>query len=516
MDTKDKQLIVGAGLSGVLTAKAFQSQDVPYAVYESSGVAGGVWTPENKEFGLVNESSSVQIDAVVFRSLDDQSPVLVDSKDLLVNTRRSANDVMRGIKDDLKALKGPVVFNRKVLSWSYDESTDHVLVESQDVLSGAKFSEVFAGIHLRTGSLASPNKVEFTGQDKFKGRIVTGTKSDITLDEFQDQNVVILGWGAFSIENARRALIGGAKSITIVSRNRKHHHFEYPNYLLSVGLYNLKAAEPAHVAETWAKIFEANRKAAKSLGVQDLLFNEETCVTLYGREHMIVRNGFHCSSIDMVMMGIHYGLVRYIPGTVTELYEAGVVTEDGTKIPADVIVKTFGFKTDLRLQKGHSRMNCFWIDGRPNTTASESIDSVKGAQIFGPMFPGRHIILVSYYVLQEFGEVIAYFLKNKDKFVEFSSNPLFSTLSTPESLDLFHIFSALNKIFASGNPELIQIVATSMVRKQDQYSRLLDHKTFLNADKNKWELLIDFFVKKTGQPRIPYPFEEDLKLANKV
>ena len=38
------------------------------------------------------------------------------------------------------------------------------------------------------------------------------------LDEFAGQRVVIVGMGAFAVENTRRALRGGAKSVTVLSR----------------------------------------------------------------------------------------------------------------------------------------------------------------------------------------------------------------------------------------------------------------------------------------------------------
>ena len=54
--------------------------------------------------------------------------------------------------------------------------------------------------------------------EKYKGKIRFGIGDDVTLPEFQDQRVVVVGMGAFGVENVRRALRGGARQVMLLSR----------------------------------------------------------------------------------------------------------------------------------------------------------------------------------------------------------------------------------------------------------------------------------------------------------
>jgi hypothetical protein len=51
----------------------------------------------------------------------------------------------------------------------------------------------------------------------FEGRVVAGISSGIGVGEFAGQDVVIAGFGAPSVEDARRALQGGTR--------RDYHNF---------------------------------------------------------------------------------------------------------------------------------------------------------------------------------------------------------------------------------------------------------------------------------------------------
>jgi cation diffusion facilitator CzcD-associated flavoprotein CzcO len=57
---------VGAGISGIETALAFQEYGIPHVVFEQSSAPGVVWEMSNAAAGSTNEESHAQVDPVSF------------------------------------------------------------------------------------------------------------------------------------------------------------------------------------------------------------------------------------------------------------------------------------------------------------------------------------------------------------------------------------------------------------------------------------------------------------------
>ncbi|MDZ7597082.1 MAG: hypothetical protein U5J82_01970 [Desulfobacterales bacterium] len=74
---------------------------------------------------------------------------------------------------------------------------------------------VILAINDRVGT---PREVKWQNQSAFQGKIVTGISNHTEGIDWRNKNVVIIGMGAFAVENTRTALEGGARHVTVVCR----------------------------------------------------------------------------------------------------------------------------------------------------------------------------------------------------------------------------------------------------------------------------------------------------------
>lgn len=74
---------------------------------------------------------------------------------------------------------------------------------------------------------------------------------DVSLEDFQGKRVVVVGMGAFGVENVRRALRGGASSVTLLSRRFDKLLFpERVSYLLRSRLQASDAFEDENLVRS--------------------------------------------------------------------------------------------------------------------------------------------------------------------------------------------------------------------------------------------------------------------------
>jgi hypothetical protein len=389
----------------------------------------------------------------------------------------------------------------------YPISSKIVTVHSEDTKTGVKFEEKFAGLHLHTGSLNLCNmrKTQFPNESAFKGKIAYGVRNDVSLKEMEGKDVVVIGWGAFSVDAIKRALVGGAKSIAVLYRTPRVHWFDYNTYLLDHEFFNPGAGNPAHVAATWESHFDAHRKGAAATSCSSLLDNSDLVRKVDGKDNMILSSS-PTTSFDLVALGIHYGLVKPIRDTVKAFTSSGVSTDSGKEYHADIVFKCIGFDAETSLIKGHVLTDAWWIDGHPNLTSAINIDKVQGTYLVGPSSPGRDVFIMSYFTFHQISLIMAHYIKNPDKFEEYKKLPLFSTIVPSEYSNLMNIGPMISKVFASGQEVPIGIMVQCFLRTQELYGKHLPPGEFYRLDKAKWERMVDFFVAKTAKPKVEYPF----------
>lgn len=504
-----RHVIVGAGISGLLTARGFQEQGILYVVYEKSGVIGGLWNSENEEYCLANSDSTIQTDPIS-HGLPEEAAEVINHDDPFVNYHQTPAQLMERFKQYADALTTPIVFHREVVSFQMADEGRQVIVTSHDVVSGKVHVETFAGLHLRQGSLTKrlAQTPKYPGESLFEGRVGFPFAENVTLAEMKDRHVVVVGSGAFAIDTARRALKAEATSVTILFRRPHVHSFDYASYLYLSGVQNVQAMNPDHIAAVFAETLAANRRLCEATGTVDAFMSPEVVRDVGGAEHLIHRNGIWSTSVDAVALGMHYGLAAIHVDTVDRLEPRAVVCASGRRIQCDVIIKACGWESEAAqtILKGHTIKDGLWVDGWANVTSNCGLDKVRSVIVHGPNSPGRSILIPSYYFFYTFAIMIARFLLNPALFQDFTRFPVSSAVTSAEVPQFTDGLDLLTKIFAFQNPDLLGLFVGVFAAKTEAFRQYLDRQKFLRLDREKWDELTALFSCRTGKPQLPYPF----------
>lgn len=85
-----------------------------------------------------------------------------------------------------------------------------------------KEEEVFraASVSLFPGNLTNPKRVTYPGEDTFEGDIVYGISNAFNYEKVRGNNVMIVGSGAFAVENVRTCVEFCAKKVYMVCRRK--------------------------------------------------------------------------------------------------------------------------------------------------------------------------------------------------------------------------------------------------------------------------------------------------------
>jgi hypothetical protein len=510
---RSHHLVIGAGINGVLAAHTYSKAGVPVVIFDREGDVGGVWN-KNLQCARVNTESRSQQDPAFFRKLGDYSPVEVNEGDFggMWPTPEKVLEQTRSMVDDQK-LK--IFYKREVLNWSYasDSTTGEMDVTWKDLATGEVKTERFSGLHIRTGFQHNPRPIFFQNEKAFKGIRGFGMKDDIALSDLKGKEVVVIGAAPTAIDNAHRAVVAGAKRVTIVYRRAPRVFYTaYAFYLMS-GLFTPDTlTNPDFLPSTYKKIVAALKKGWSATG-NDFLNDCGFFIDIAGETHFRSTNGVDAFRTDSVLLAAKYGLVQFVKGEVDSLGEREVHLRDGKSLPCDVLVQSIGYKEELSLLKGHPTVGGFFVDGRANVTHFVGVDRVIGTKVYGPKTPEMMIYAPNVYNLEGFDSVAAYYLKHPEQFAQYITSPLFSSVVDVENFDVFEPSKLLPKVLHSGHDDAVKIIFGLLAERKAMRDQLLPPKKFLQLNKLEWDKLSALLAERTGKPLVPYPYLEELVAA---
>jgi cation diffusion facilitator CzcD-associated flavoprotein CzcO len=207
---RSHHLVIGAGVLGVIAGYAYSKAGIPVVLFEREGDVGGVWN-KNLQCARVNSESRAQYEPAFFRTLGDYSPIEEREGEFggIWSTPERVVEQTRAMRE---AQQLKICFNRLVLTWAHakDSEVGEVDVTWKDLVSGQVKTERFAGLHIRTGFQHNPRPISFENEAAFTGVRGLGMKDDIPLSAFKGKQVVVLGGASSAVDNAYRALVGGA------------------------------------------------------------------------------------------------------------------------------------------------------------------------------------------------------------------------------------------------------------------------------------------------------------------
>eukprot|EP00947_MAST-08B_sp_MAST-8B-sp1_P000195 g195.t1 len=375
--------VIGAGVMGLQTALVLSGRGARVTLYEREAGVGGVWRT------FANSGSRVQVVEPGYRLLPDKPATDYTTRDEVV---RLLEETLQRIE----ARNGSIKFGVTVeLVRKIDDDKGpggHVDVTYRSSASSSACVAVAQHDYavFCTGGLQKPNVLELPGEgpgSSFRGRVIDGVGGGLDSlgdDGLAGKSVVVIGMGAFAVENARECLFRGAASVTIVARNRNlvfakiwtYAGFQQPEDFMPLReIIRRQRAAKAKAKAAKAKTAAPkagggglNRLIPPGAGPPDLgavmldtyeRSNAEEAMPDELRKYRETRDvrlvqigsphresfGTIPTASDAFFIGHALKRLRTIRGEISRLTETGVVLTTGEAIDGvDVIIKNVGFQ----------------------------------------------------------------------------------------------------------------------------------------------------------------------------
>lgn len=238
--TETDVVVVGAGISGLVTGKCMREDGFKVTIIERTGEIGGLWTYREKDYGVMR---CTHINVSKYNYCFSDFPFPDDVADFPHHT-----DMAKYIVDYANHFKVPelIRFHTKVLSIKQKGDKWEVTVSSVEedgtTLCGEPEVIVCRFLAISSGHHAKPSRPKFPGEETFKGEIIHSVDyKDPVTNGYVGKRVLIVGIGNSAVDAAVDcATVGRCKSVYVSTRSGC---WIIPNYVFgyAVDLYACRA-----------------------------------------------------------------------------------------------------------------------------------------------------------------------------------------------------------------------------------------------------------------------------------
>ncbi len=306
-------MVVGAGLVGLYAARRLKAQGLSFCVADQREQVGGIWSKYANSTSQVNSSEGAyRLVEQARRNNRDHS----FTREVLADIAA----VAREVADDLYTNSRVERIRKTADGYETDltRNSEKVTVRSKGVL---------LAVNDRVGE---PRVITWPEQDRFQGTITTGISDETRDIQWRGKKVVIIGMGAFAIENARTALEAGAEQVTVVCRRHGTVCPKIIDYLNFATPYDEHFQHP-------------NKSNMRNMLLWKNLYKKSGATQPECWMGKIKHTGHTISVSDIWFIAHHLGKLHTLTGTVTGMFDKGVVVNDGQQVQADIVVNCVGF-----------------------------------------------------------------------------------------------------------------------------------------------------------------------------
>jgi hypothetical protein len=222
--------------------------------------------------------------------------------------------------------------------------------------------------------VGTPRSFNWPGQEMFKGVIATGTNDNLSDVDWRGKRVVVVGMGAFAIENTRTALEHGADHVTVAVRRH--------------GTVCPKIIDYLNFVKPFDKHFKHDTVTnLKQMRQWSTLYRQSGATIPECWPDEIKHQGHTISVSDLWFVGHHMGKLSTSVGSVESLDAHGIHLSDGTYHQADIIIPCIGFERNTTLCESITGfteiMNTNYLDKHVMYLADAEIDHGAFNWFFG-------------------------------------------------------------------------------------------------------------------------------------
>ncbi|MCU1679552.1 MAG: monooxygenase [Amycolatopsis sp.] len=354
-------LIVGAGLSGVATAATLERLGIPYTIVEKNPAVGGVWWRNTYPGAGVDTPSDLY--SYSFAPRRGWNRYYAKQPEILSYVQNTAQDL---------GITAKVQFGTELTSATWDEANQRWHIRLRRADGTTETLEATAVISC-VGVLSRKSIPDFDGTDTFSGPMFHSSEWDHSVD-VAGKRVAIIGTGATS-QQMTPALAGVAGSVLVFQRSPQ---WVAPNanYLRDAPTSVRLLMEQVPFYATFYRlrlIWQFQDKLLPSLRRDPAWPHQDRSINATNEKHRV----FFTEHIDRelgartdlrkkvlptyppygkrILMDndwiatIKRDDVKLVPEAVTGFDEGNVITADGARHPADIVVLATGFQATRML-----------------------------------------------------------------------------------------------------------------------------------------------------------------------
>ncbi len=465
-------MIVGAGITGLYAAHRLAREGVSFCVVEERDIAGGIWTKYANATSQVNTSEGAyRLLEKKIRANRDHSTTAEILKDLhQLFTEVSAHLYTRTRAERIEGAAGQY----------------RVRVVRNGKAETVSCKGIILAVNDRIGS---PRITTWENQHLFRG-VVTSGISDEALDvQWRGKKVVIVGMGAFAVENSRTALENGAEHVTVVCRRHGTVCPKIIDYLNFATPYdeNFQHDRKSNIRNMmlWKKLYDRSRAAQPECWM--------------GK----IKHEGHTISVSDIWFIAHFlDMLNTVTGSVTGLYEQGVIVNHDRRIEADVVVNCIGFHRNATVVRSMCDYNEMYNNNYIDKDLMYLADAYIDDDVFNSFFGSSVLEMTKFYM---------------NVFIDFFDSPEFETMIQTDGIEKIAIDDRRWSHYIAGAEALIKrfprfydAARRQIDERTGNFLEMHDLNTYVAANRREW---FDLHRMLSGRPMreeecLPYVFDK--------
>jgi len=465
-------VIVGGGITGLYAADQLQRNGISFCLLEKDEKLGGIWS------AYANTTSRVNTSEGAYR--------LIENKPRSNRDHSATREILEDLASLAKPLADHIFLQTEVKRIEKKGDRYRIRYLQGDRLSAIESKGVILAINDRVGS---PRKIQWKNQDQFQGTIVSGISDGALSTDWHDKKVAVVGMGAFAVENARTALEGGARHVTVIGRRHGTICPKIIDYLNFATPYDdrFKHEKKSNIRNMmyWKKLYDLSGATQPECWM--------------GK---IKHSGHTISVSDIWFIGHYLKMIDTVAGTISELTTDGVVVDGQQRVDADIVVNCIGFERNGAMAKslcGYEKTtNINFVDRNFMYLADAYIDD----DAFNSFFGSSVLEMVKFYL---------------DVFIKSFGNSRYDEWIQTEGVEWIPIDKRKWSSYIDGatalvdsHPDLYETARAQVDRRTENFLEKHDLETYIAENKREW---IDTHAMLAGKPIkasdcLPYVFEK--------
>lgn len=475
-------VIIGAGLLGLYAAVQLQRRGFRVAVLEQRLLVGGIWSMYANSHSQVNSSEG----GYSLKDILGESGANRDhstAREIITDIAKLAKEVDGSIHCGVRVVR----VMKLAKGYSTISHTDH---------RGTHITESRAVLLAINDRVGIPRQCQLPGENCFKGIVTTGTNDNLANVDSRGKRVIIIGMGAFAIENARTALEHGADHVTVLVRR---HGTVCPKIIDYLNFVKPFKADFQHDTTTNIKqMLQWSALYRKSGATIPECWPEE-----------IKHEGHTISVSDLWFVGHHMGKLSTKVASVERLATDSVHLSDGSSIEADIVISCIGFARNTvlceELTGCDSIKNTNYLDKQLMYLADAEIDHGAFNWFFGSS-------VLEY--AKFFTEVFITGLEHEDEVSDLLWGPDLPTCRIQDrkwSHSIASSASLIRSAHSEGPKYFAQAAQEQVHRRQRHFYSTLPPEVYVKANQLEWEELhtrLNGGVPVPAERQLPYFFKD--------